>query len=176
MSVQNDQVALVITFGDGADATAFCLAEPDESLNVDAEGGAKSSFVPGDPFYFLLQWDTGKLNLGSVSCSSGMVQRIGQVSRSHNISDVQAINADTTIELPHIGASLSGGSWCGNKPSLGLIGRKVSFNGALPARGQLSYAAVHELWRYMPPPASAWTPMINNQWLVVIAVRFDEAP
>lgn len=137
MSAQNEQVSLVVTFGDGADTSAFCLAEPDESLNVDADGGSKSTFEPGDPFYFLLQWDAEKLSLGSVRCSSGLVQRIGQVSRVHIINDVQVVNADTTVDLPHIGASLSGASWCGNKPALGLVGRKLSFNGALPARGQL---------------------------------------
>ena len=175
MSEQLEQVALVVIFGAGADSSAFHHVEPDEHLNVDAYGQVKNSFGPGDPYYFLLQWDALKLRLGVVGCSSGAVHRVGRVTRRHTIDDVQVIDAETSIELPHINAGAIGGLWCGNAPGIGLVGRKLSSHGALPARGQVSYSAPHELWRYVPPPAVSWRPMINKQWLVVITIRFDEA-
>ena len=60
MSEQREQVALVVTFGAGADSSAVQHVEPDTHLKVDADGQAKSSFGPGDPYYFILQWDALK--------------------------------------------------------------------------------------------------------------------
>lgn len=141
---------IVVEFGQGVDSGALVLVELDETMNLDSDGQAKTSFIPGDTPYFLVHHDPS-VRIGRVACSAGMVTGGATVSRDRS-QQLQWPNTEDSQELPHIPRGPVAWQWWGNVPAITRDGRTLKASGIwIPAIGQASYAITARQFRLIPP-------------------------
>ena len=140
---------LVVEFGEGADSAAFVAMELDETLNLDDEGNALTSFDPGVEVWFWLQ-HADTLRIDRIASTSGMVVDCGIVRRSR---DQELTFTDTdSVEFSHIPAGNPSYTWYGNEGSgLAKNGRSVSVSGNTPCTCDAVIPIDVHLYRFVPP-------------------------
>jgi hypothetical protein len=160
---------VVVQFGQGADSTALVKVELDGVVNIDAEGNEKTSFVPGDQPVFLVHHDAS-LVIGSVTCSSGLIQPLGLVSRERT----QRIECPdlTAQELEYIPNATPAFVWFGNDAGLALVDRTLTPAGAIPAVCDVSLSATFQQFRLIPPPI---TLAAEEDYPILIVVTMEAA-
>lgn len=161
--------------GPGADSGLHMAAIADFGRNmetVDGKRQEKTTFYPGDQFYFLLQHDA-KLRLSHVASSWGTVQRLDAVVRPHE-DEIQLASAADDKGLSYTPASQVVPRWYGNAPSLDTIGRQISYrSGPLPAIGTLSYQSRWQSFRLIPAALSLGQ---DEEWPVLIVAYLEPLP
>jgi len=141
---------LVVEFGDGADASEFVAFEFDETLNLDADGNAKTSYSPGDEVWFWLQHDV-TLRLDRIAATSGMVVSCGTVRRSREQELI--FTGEDAITLSHVPSGNPTFTWYGNVGSgISRSGRSVSVSGKTPCVCDAVIPIEVRLFRFIPPP------------------------
>lgn len=161
--------------GAGADSGLHMAAIADFERNmetVDGKRQEKTTFYPGDQFYFLLQHDA-KLRLSHVASSWGAVQALGPVSRQHEDSiELRGPGDDKSLSYTPAGSVAV--RWYGNAPSLDTIGRQISYrSGPLPAIGTLSYQSRWQSYRLIPGALSLGP---DEEWPVLIVAYLEPLP
>ena len=160
--------------GPGADSGLFAVAIADFARNteLDADGRTveKTSFHPGDLYFFLIQHDA-RLRLSSVRSSWGTVQSLGAATRSHTGEDIQLAEAEDAAETSYIPSGSVSAKWYGNSPRIANTGRAISYrSGPLPAIGAISYSAAWHGYRLVP---EALTLAQDEEWPVLIVAYLD---
>lgn len=159
--------------GAGADSGLHMAAIADFSRNteiVDGKSQEKTTFHPGEQFYFLVQHDA-KLKITAARASFGAVQALGGVTRQHT-DDIQISTAEDTHDLAYTPRGSLAHIWYGNSPALTLVGRALSYrNGELPAVGTASYASAWQSYRLIP---AALTLSAEESWPVLIVIYLEE--
>jgi hypothetical protein len=160
---------VVVQFGQGADATALVKVELDGEINRDAEGNEQTSFIPGDQPVFLVHHDAS-LVIGSVTCSSGLIQPLGAVSRDRKQRmewpelTAQELEYNTNADLAI--------EWFGNDAGVTLVGRTLTPAGAIPAVCDITMAATFQQFRLIPPPI---TLAAEEDYPILIVVTMEAA-
>jgi hypothetical protein len=160
---------VVVQFGQGADSTALVKVELDGVVNLDAEGNEKTSFIPGDQPVFLVHHDSS-LVIGSVACSSGLIQPLGAVSRDRTQRmewpelTAQELEYNTNADLAT--------EWFGNDAGVTLVGRTLTPAGAIPAVCDVSLSATFQQFRLIPPPI---TLAAEEDYPILIVVTMEAA-
>ena len=159
--------------GSGANSGLHMAAIADFARNietVDGKSQEKTSFHPGEQFYFLAQHDA-KLRISEVKSSFGAIQALGTVSRSHT-DDIQIATAEDTQDLAYTPSAISAFKWYGNRPGLTIIERAVSVRtGPLPAVGTISYSSTWSCYRLIP---AALNLKDDEEWPVLIVIYMEE--
>lgn len=162
--------------GSGASSGLHMAAIADFARNietVDGKSQEKTSFHPGEQFYFLVQHDA-KLRISEVKSSFGVIQALGTVSRSHT-DDIQIATAEDTKDLACTPSGISSFKWYGNSPGLTVIERRVSVRagrpGPLPAVGAISYSSTWSSFRLIPAVLSLKD---DEEWPVLIVIYMEE--
>lgn len=160
---------LVVEFGDGADSSAFVAMEFDETLNLDDDGNAKTSFEPEDDVWFWIQ-HAGTLQIDSIAATSGMVVDCGTVRRSRD-QELTFTGTDS-VELSHIPAGNPSYTWYGNEGSgLSRNGRTVLVSGNTPCTCDAVIPIDVHLYRFVPPALE----LADGQSYRVVIVAYMEA-
>lgn len=161
--------------GAGADSGLHMSAIADFERNVEVVDGKrqeKTTFHPGDQFYFLVQHDQ-RLVIQRVGSSWGTVQALGQVSRPHR-QEIELREADDTSDLSYMPAGTVNLRWYGNSPMLDQIGRSLSYrSGALPALALASYSSHWASYRLVPAGLSLGP---DEEWPVLIVAYLELTP
>ncbi len=140
---------IISQFGEGADSSAFVAIELDETLNLDAEGNAKTSFDPGDEIWFWIQ-HAETLVIERIEATSGMVVDCGTVCRSR--TQELTFTGTDSIELSHIPARNPSYAWYGNEGAdMARNGRSVSVGGNTPCTCDAEIPIDVHLYRFVPP-------------------------
>lgn len=96
---------LVVNFGGSESSdTSHAVMELDDELNRNANGDVLTSFGPNDTVYFLLQYNTAKLELLSLESTAGQIASHGSVSYSRDHSQLW-IDDEEIQALPYIPSS-----------------------------------------------------------------------
>lgn len=167
----------IVFAGAGADADSSrslhtaCI--PDPTLNrevVDGVEQEKTSFAPGDLYYFLVQYDP-TLAIAQITSSSGSVAQYGAVTRQHE-QTIELPTADDPVGLSYTPSSSPTVRWYGNAPALSRDGRDLSWSsGPLPAIGVATYQSVWTSCRLTPP---SMTLAEGEDWPVLIVITLRE--
>lgn len=159
--------------GSGANSGLHMAAIADFARNieiVDGKSQEKTSFHPGEQFYFLAQHDA-KLRISEVKSSFGAIQALGTVSRSHT-NDIQIATAEDTQDLAYTPSAISALKWYGNSPGLTIVERAVSVRtGPLPAVGAIIHSSTWSSFRLVP---AALTLKDGEEWPVLIVIYMEE--
>ena len=159
--------------GSGANSGLHMAAIADFARNietVDGKSQEKTSFHPGEQFYFLAQHDE-KLRISEVKSSFGAIQSLGTVSRSHTDS-IQIATAEDTQGLAYTPSASAAFRWYGNDPGLTIIERAVSVRtGPLPAVGTISYSSTWSSYRLIP---AALKLKGDEEWPALIVIYMEE--
>jgi hypothetical protein len=158
---------IVIQFGEGADASALVRVELDGVANVDAAGQEKTSFVPGDQPVFLVHHDA-TLAIGSVSCSSGMVQDLGVVSRTRT-KRIEWIEGGSQ-DLDYIPAAPPDVTWYGTTAALSLLSHTLTRAGTAPAVCDLTSPVSFRQFRVIPPDVTLGE---GEEWPILIVITME---
>jgi hypothetical protein len=160
---------VVVQFGQGADRTALVKVELDGLVNLDADRNEKTTFVPGDQPVFLVHHDAS-LVIGSVTCSSGLIQPLGSVSRERT----QRIEWPelTAQNLEYIPNSTPAFAWFGNDAGLSLVDRTMTPAGAVPAVCDVILSVTFQQFRLIPPPI---TLAAEEDYPILIVVTMEAA-
>jgi hypothetical protein len=160
---------VVVQFGRGADSTALVKVELDGEVNRDAEGNEQTSFIPGDQPVFLVHHDAS-LVIGSVACSSGLIQDLGQVSRSRS----QRIEWPdlSAQELEYLPSATPAFVWYGNDATPALVDRTLTPTGMVPAVCDVALTAAFRQFRLLPPPL---TLAAETDYPILIVVTLEAA-
>lgn len=145
----DNKATITISFDEGADSSLLATAFLDDELNRDASGETKTSFGLTDKPYFLVHLDPA-LAVTRVRCSSGSVSGGGLVTRTQE-TDIDVADEGDTTELEYNPSGGVSGKWYGNNPTMSRAGRTITWSGALPASGKLSYSYQAHSYRYSPP-------------------------
>lgn len=132
----------------------FAVLEPDDTLNLDADGQVLTSFDGSGPVWFVFHCQPG-FGPGQSYCSMGMITDCGPVQRPRSQDDVVWTPEQTTIELAHYPAGAITATWEGVPMTLQLpSGRRLGVveTDAI-GRADLSYAINATLYRWDPPSA-----------------------
>ena len=161
--------------GAGADSGLHMAAIPDPERNtetVDGKRQEKTTFHPGDSFYFLLQVDP-KLYIADVRSSWGTIQRLETVGRSHEDS-IELPSAEQDKSLSYTPSGPVSVRFFGNAPALTTIGRQLSYkSGPLPAVGELNYSSSWQSYRLIPAALSLGP---DDEWPVLIVAYLEPLP
>jgi hypothetical protein len=146
------RATLVVQFGESADSTAFVTAEFDDVLNVDSAGEVKSSWLPGDSIFFLVQHDPS-LRIDAIlpTGNSGTIVDCGIVSRSRD-QELSWPDINTEQELSHNSTFFPTLTWYGS-PGYGLKlnGRTLTIAGGAPCTCDAVIPIEARLFQYIPP-------------------------
>ncbi|MCK5605597.1 hypothetical protein KAR91_27130 [Candidatus Pacearchaeota archaeon] len=133
--------SIIISFGSLSSVDAgIIVLEPDDLLNIDSEGNPKTTFNPGDDFYFLVHHDHTIL-IDSVKSTSGALRAQGEKTRTNE----QLITFTLKTEehaLRHRPQGAISATYYGNEVSgLAVNNRKLTASGGrFPADGLVSYS------------------------------------
>ena len=163
------KATIVVQFGQGANSSALVVVELDGELNKDSEGNEKTQFVPGDRPVWLVHHDS-TVRIGSVACSSGMIQPLGQVTRTR--SQQMQFPAREATDLPHNPSGNPTVRWYGNNGALSRTGRSVRATGTIPAIGEVGYPVQFHQYRLIPPSLSLSG---EETWPILIVVTMEAA-
>ena len=163
------KATVVVQFGQGANSSALVLVELDGELNRTADDQEKTQFFPGDRPVWLVHHDA-TVRIGSVACSSGMIQALGQVTRTR--TQQMPFPAREAIDLPYVPAGGVSVQWYGNNGGLVQAGRSVRATGTVPAIGEVSYPVRFSQYRLIPPALSLSG---EETWPVLIVVTMEAA-
>lgn len=172
------KVVLKLEFSDAArDSGLFAamIADFQRNREIDSNGKdvEKTSFHPGDVYFFLVQHDPG-LKLTAVKSSWGSVQSLGATTRSHtgeHGEDIQLAEAEDEQETSYIPTGSVSATWYGNSPTITNKGREIRYkSGPRPAIGKLSYSAAWRGYRLVP---EALELAEGEEWPVLIVGYFD---
>lgn len=163
------KATIVVQFGQGANSSALVVVELDGELNTDSEGNEKTQFVPGDRPVWLVHHDA-TVRIGSVACSSGMIQPLGQVVRTR--TQQLSFPSREATDLPYVPAGGVSARWYGNNGSLTVSGRSVRATGAVPAIGEVSVPVRFQQYRLIPPTLSLSG---EETWPILIVVTMEAA-
>lgn len=144
--------SIVITFGEDADDSAICVAELDDSLNVDDAGDEITDFEPGDLVFFLLHYDSSLLSIGSVRCTHGQIVKQNTVTRSRD-QEAYFSDSDDTVDLDYVPKGSISAEWYGNAPT-GLkksSGEMTVSGGDFPCLGLLTYNISAQGYKLITP-------------------------
>lgn len=163
------KATVVVQFGQGADSNALVVVELDGELNRTADDQEKTQFFPGDRPVWLVHHDA-TVRISSVACSSGMIQPLGQVTRTR--SQQMPFPAGEAVELPYVPAGGVSVQWYGNNGALSRTGRSVRATGSVPAIGEVSYPVRFAQYRLIPPSLSLSG---EETWPILIVVTMEAA-
>lgn len=159
--------------GADSDSTPHTACIPDPVLNrevVDGVEQEKTSFAPGDLYYFLVQYDP-TLAIAQITSSSGSVAQYGAVTRQHE-QTIELPTADDPVGLSYTPSASPSVRWYGNAPALSRDGRDLSWSsGPLPAIGVATYQSVWTSCRLTPP---SMTLAEGEDWPVLIVITLRE--
>ena len=172
MSTERKQALFDAVFGDGSDSSELHIEELDDAKNRDANGQVKSTFHPGEPFYFRIHHGP-RLVLSRIRVSSGIAHPLGLSTHDHH-QDADPADSSSTVELPHIPITNPVSTWWGNVPQISRAGRVLSFGEPLPAIGIVRYAARWLVYKYIPPPMHLATE--EDEYRVKIVAHYEAAP
>ena len=97
--------SIIISFGSLSSSDAgLIVLEPDDLLNIDSEGNIKTTFNPGDDFYFLVHHDH-TIIIDSVKSTSGALRAQGEKTRTN----IQLITFTLETENHQLGHRPQGG-------------------------------------------------------------------
>ena len=163
------KATVVVQFGQGANSSALVLVELDGELNRTADDQEKTQFFPGDRPVWLVHHDA-TVRIGSVACSSGMIQPLGQVTRTR--TQQMQFPAGEAMDLPYVPAGAVSVQWYGNNGGLVQTGRSVRATGSVPAIGEVSVPVRFSQYRLIPPALSLAG---EETWPVLIVVEMEAA-
>lgn len=150
------RATIVVRYGDGVDKGAFSLALLDEKMNIDAAGNVKTSFLPGDLVYFLVQLDPS-LRIDKVLATDGQVVYEGECLRDR-VDRTLFDGVSGARETSAIPAGPVTPKWYGRVGrNLKVEGRQMSvltITGCYPALADMSYQARFKGYRLEPPAIS----------------------
>nr|WP_321465171.1 hypothetical protein [uncultured Desulfobulbus sp.] len=160
---------IVSQFGEGADSSAFVAIELDETLNLDADGNAKTSFAPGDEVWFWIQ-HAETLVIDRIEATSGMVANCGTVRRSR--TQELTFTGTDSVELSHIPARNPDYAWYGNVGGgLSRNGRSVSVASQTPCTCDVTMPIDVHLYRFVPPALE----LVEEATYRIVIVAYMEA-
>lgn len=163
------KATVVVQFGQGADSSALVVVELDGEVNRTADDEEKTQFIPGDRPVWLVHHDA-TLRIGNVACSSGMIQALGQVTRTR--TQQTPFPARESVELPYLPAGAIAATWYGNNGGLRVSGRTATAEGTVPAIAELSIPVRFSQYRLIPPSLSLSG---EQTWPVLIVVTMEAA-
>lgn len=163
------KATIVVQFGQGANSSALVVVEMDGELNKDSEGNEKTQFIPGDRPVWLVHHDS-TVRIGSVACSSGMIQALGQVMRTR--TQQLSFPSREAVDLPYVPAGGVSARWYGNNGNLTVSGRSVRATGTVPAIGLVSVPVRFWQYRLIPPALSLSG---EETWPILIVVTMEAA-
>lgn len=157
--------------GAGSGLHMACIA--DFQLNretVDGREQEKTTFHPGEPYWFLVQHDPA-LVLTGIASSSGGISNFGRTIRPHE-EEITLPAATGEVNINYMPAGSVGVRWYGNAPSLRQTGRQLAWrSGPLPAIGTARYQSRWLSCRLTPP---ALRLAEGEEWPVLIVVTLEE--
>lgn len=165
------KTTVVVQFGTAADSTAVVRIELDDVANLDAEGKPTTTFHHGDNPVFLVHYDHALLTVGTVECSSGMVQATGEVSRERE-QQISFIDIETAQSLDYITSSIPGFNWYGNDAAPAITGRELKPEGVVPAICDAKLVASFDQFRLIPPPVVLAE---DEEWPILIVITMEAA-
>ena len=139
--------SIVLNFSDAAASNALVVVELDDTLNLDADGKTKTSFIPGDLVDFLVHHDD-TVRISGTEQSSGTISAQGLVTR-HRSQQMQFTTPDDKQQTQHFPKNISP-TWYGRTPDLIVDGRNLTVSAA-PAIGEISYDMDAYLYCITPP-------------------------
>ena len=163
------KATVVVQFGQGANSSALVVVELDGEVNRTADGEEQTQFFPGDRPVWLVHHDA-TVRIGSVACSSGMIQPLGQVTRTR--TQQMPFPAGEAMDLPYVPAGAVSVQWYGNDGALSRTGRSVRATGTVPAIGEVSVPVRFSQYRLIPPALSLSG---EQTWPVLIVVTMEAA-
>ena len=167
------KVTLKIEFS-GNDAGLYAAVIADPVRNVETGAGGKmtekTTFIPGDDYYFLVQHDP-RLRVTGIRTSSGAVVPAGAVERHHS-EEVSFADAAATAELERQVVRQEGGVlWYGNAPILRRDGRRLAVaSGDVPAVGRVTYASQWSAYMFRCPSLKL---NAGEEWPVLIVIDLE---
>lgn len=154
--MSDSTVTNIISFGGAvAAASGLIVAEIDGAMHLDGDGNERSSFLPGEPVYFLLHYDASKVRIIRLrSTDDGDVRRIGQVTRER-LEQITWQHPAHLIDLRYLPAGSLSAKWYGRGSNLYRNVRQVQADLA-PCLGDISYPV--QFVQYLHVPAVAEIP------------------
>lgn len=163
------RATLVVQFGESADSSAFVAYEFDDVLNVDSSGGTKSSWLPGEVIYFVVQHDPS-LRVDAIlpTGAAGTIVDCGTVTRTRK-QELSWPDIDTEQELSHIPTAMPALSWYG-APGTGLklSDRTITLTGGAPSTCDAVIPIEARLYQFIPPPLELATEEDTHRVIIYI--------
>ena len=148
--MSDSTITSIIAFGGAVSAASgLIVAEIDGAMHLDAEGKERSSFLPGEPVYFLLHYDETKIKIIRLRpTDDGDVQYIGRVTRTR-VEQLTWQHPAHLIDLLYLPSDQLSEKWYGRGSNLYRTGQQVQADMA-PCLGDISYPVKFSQYLHRP--------------------------
>jgi hypothetical protein len=169
------EASIVVEFADDVSEESQNVSielDDTHANNLDADGEAKSSFLPTDSPVFLIHHDADVRVTGVKCTDSSVVQLDSNVDRIRVESQLFPLLA-SKVTLPYFNVNSISTTWYGNEASLSVDDSKVSSSsGDFPCYGDISFSVrFNEQWQLNAPNMS----LAEDETYTIYVVIYMEA-